>query len=631
MNMFYRNDYSIEIWNLSNCPFLERTIPGKWDSSIETICWAGSRLFSVGLSGDGLKEWDLKTLTTKRRLLLTGEKGICMDYHKATETLAIGTEEGIMNIFDLSDDDIQFVRVLDRQDHRIICCKFNDAGDKLVSGSLDAVKVWNIKTGQVLHKMSTGRAEPKQATIVWCVDILSDFTIVSGDSRGKIIFWDGNLGAQIDYVHASTADIMCLSVAEDRKSFFCSGTEQVLKKYTKVIITRPDSKVEQWVRNAKRSKIHTHDVLAMAVVGNEKLISGGVDGFLSFISHDFKNFERAGPFLKQPFAEAAEEGRLMVMRYVNYLEVWKLAQANELEGNHKQQSNDGDEAKELTPEVTHAQSENHLYRISDFPEKLLELRSKNDEMIVCSSISNDGHWIAFSTMTSIRLFRFEVQEKSKPKLKLMKNVPEEFSCCFNMIFSKDSSTLIISKKDGQCSVFDLDSDAIEHRESFDVSEHHTDLIHQIAISSCSKFLVLASLCNNISVWNLKRNKWTHAKTLPKHSSPATSIKIRSNNPVLVVSYSDNKILEYNLDGFFIQFTACLALEDGFVSNICLDPRNPESVIFCRKNSINVLTKTSEKSLNKKSKTAQKSFLSFDVKTVKTFNTVRFKSFTEKQL
>lgn len=584
-------------------------------------------MFSVGLSGDGLKEWDLKTMKPRRRLLLTGEKGICMDYHKATETLAVGTEEGILNVFDLSDDDLQFVRVLDRQDHRIICCKFNDAGDKIVSGSLDAVKVWNIRTGQVIHKMSTGRAEPNQETIVWCVDILNDSTIVSGDSRGKVTFWDGNLGTQIDYVHASQADIMCLSVADDRKSFFCSGVEQILKKYTLVTISRAGSEVEQWVRSNKRSKVHSHDVLAMVTIGNEQLISGGIDGFLSFASQDFNRFERVGPFLKRPFVEAAEEGRLMLMKYVNYLEVWKLAGGNELGCEQKEDDDDRlfDEEDDVLKPIAASRQANNLYKIDDFPEKLLELRSKDDETISCCSISNDGRWIAYSTFTSTRLFRFEIQVNSKPKLMRVKGAPEEFSPCVNMVFSKDSNTLVTVKNDGQCSVFHLDSEVIEHKETFDTSEHHSDSIHLIAMSSCSKFLVLSSLCNNITVWNLKRNKWTYAKTLPRYACPATSLSIRKNQPVLVVSFSDNKLLEFNLDQHFIQFSAMLSSSsstvDSVVTNICLDPRNPDAIIFSRSNSIQVLVKNAENISNKKAKLASNVDGGFSIKTVKTFNTV----------
>lgn len=563
----------------------------------------------------------------KRRLLLTGEKGICMDYNKATETLAVGTEEGILNVFDLSDDDMQFVRVLDRQDHRIICCKFNDSGDKIVSGSLDAVKVWNIRTGQVIHKMSTGRAEPNQETIVWCVDILNDSTIVSGDSRGKVTFWDGNLGSQIDYVHASQADIMCLSVAEDRKSFFCSGVEQVLKKYSLVTITRAGCEVEQWVRSNKKSKVHSHDVLAMVTIGNKKLISGGVDGFLSFASQDFHHFERAGPFLKRPFAEAADKGRMMLMKYVNYLEIWKLAGAEELLGERTEEDEDRlfDEDDDVLKTIAASRNVSNIYKIDEFPEKFLELRSKDDEMIVCCAISNDGRWIAYSTMTSTRLFRFEVQENAKPKLMRMKRVPEDLLPCVNMIFSKDCNTLITVQNDGQCSVFHIDSEIIEHKETFDASEHHSDSIHLITISSCSKFLVLSSLCSNITVWNLKRNKWTFAKTLPKYSCPATSLSIRQNQPILVVSFSDNRILEFNLDQHFIRFAAVLPVNSAkvgsVVTNVCLDPRNPDTIIFSRDNSIQVLSKTEDNASNKKAKLTSKANESFCIKTVKSFNTV----------
>lgn len=624
-----RTDHSVEIWNFSNSPFLERTIPGSYDKTIDVICWAGSRLFSVGFSGDGLKEWDLTTLTPKRRLLLTGEKGICMDYHKATQTLAVGTEEGIINIFDVSDEDLQFTKVFDRQDKRVICCKFNDAGDKLVSGSMDSVKVWNVQSGHVIHKMSLGRTDSKQETIVWCINILDDFTIISGDSRGRVTFWDGNLGSQIDYVLASTADIMCLSVAEDRQSFFCSGIEQILKKYTKVKIARAGGETEQWVRCAKKSNIHTHDVLAMVTIGNEQLISGGIDGFLSFAAQDFKHFERAGPFLSRPFAVAAEESRLLLLKYVNYIEVWKLAKAEEDESEELEGEDDTESLFSSGEEVKYfplaKKKENPIYRMSQLPEKFLELRTKSDEMVVCSTISNDGRWIAYSTVNTIRLFRFELQENSKPKIQHIKAVPDQLQPCSSMIFSKDSSQLITLKSEGRCSIFELDSETIDHKETFGISEHHTDLVHLVEISSCSTFLVMASLCNNVSVWNLNRNKWTHSKTLPRHGCPATSLQIRSNQAMLVISFSDNKLLEYNLEGNYIQFTTTLpALSsnvDNVISNICLDPRHPDAIIFARNNAINVLARNSEKMTSKKAKVTPVAGAHFSVSVAKSYNTV----------
>jgi hypothetical protein len=51
------------------------------------------------------------------------------------------------------------VKILDKQEGRIICCKFDHTGQFLVTGSLDTVRVWNIENGHAIHKMSTGRSE----------------------------------------------------------------------------------------------------------------------------------------------------------------------------------------------------------------------------------------------------------------------------------------------------------------------------------------------------------------------------------------------------------------------------------------------------------------------------------------
>lgn len=575
---------------------------------MEQVCWIVDRLFAISVSGDGIIEYDLKTLSKKRNLLLTGEKGICIDYHKKTERIAIGTEEGFINVFDVSDDDLQYVKVLDRQDHRIVCCKFNDAGDCIVSGSIDAVKIWSLRTGHVIQKMSTGRAEQHQETIVWCLEVLKDFTILTGDSRGRITFWDGNLGTQIDYLQSSNFDIMCLATSEDENAFYCAGIEQIVRKYVKIKTTKDNTDIDQWIRTAKRYKLHTHDILTLARIDNEQIVSGGIDGFLSISSGDLKIIDKIGPFLKRPFAMTAEQSRMMLMIYPNYLELWKLATANDNVDEEKTELIEADDGEDTELESFKSFSNGHksgFYKISKYPEKYLELRSKQDEMVVCAAISNNGKWISYSTTTSVRLFHFDIILGSKPDLKRVKNIPSELTNCTSMTFSHDSNTLI-TLNGLSCMLFDLSSGLIEHHQTISLADYHKDLIHLLAVSSCSKYLTFASLCNNVSIWSMKKGKYAYSNNLPKYTCPPTSIKIRVNHPTLVIAYADNRIFEYDLEEFYIQFGMNLAESRFAIQDICLDPRNPNTIIFNHNNSIVVLKKASESGEQKSSKRSKKS-------------------------
>lgn len=60
----YRSDNSIEIWNLSHTPHIERTILGEPERTVESLVWCNDRLFSAGLNGM-IVEYDLFTLLPK--------------------------------------------------------------------------------------------------------------------------------------------------------------------------------------------------------------------------------------------------------------------------------------------------------------------------------------------------------------------------------------------------------------------------------------------------------------------------------------------------------------------------------------------------------------------------------------
>lgn len=115
-----------------------------------------------------------------------------MDIHTKTKKIIIGTELGYLNIFSITDEGVEYEKVCDKQDGRILCLKFEKSGKFVASGSVDTVRIWNIETGHAIHKMNIVRLHTKTETVVWDLVITDDFTVITGDSRGNTIILNFN-------------------------------------------------------------------------------------------------------------------------------------------------------------------------------------------------------------------------------------------------------------------------------------------------------------------------------------------------------------------------------------------------------------------------------------------------------
>lgn len=133
--LLFRNDASIELWNLSGIPYMTHVIPGTPSGSVEAMCWVDRRLFSTGLSG-AVVEWDLHTLNPKQSVLVTGQSAWCIDVTSSSNKMAVGTEQGYLNLYSLDGEVMNFERIFDKQEGRILCCKFDPSGEVLVTGKI---------------------------------------------------------------------------------------------------------------------------------------------------------------------------------------------------------------------------------------------------------------------------------------------------------------------------------------------------------------------------------------------------------------------------------------------------------------------------------------------------------------
>lgn len=62
---------------------------------------------------------------------------------------------------------------------KIICISWDSTGEWLITGSINALRVYSRRSGHAIHKLPTGQSE----TIVSSIAVTNDFTIISADSR----------------------------------------------------------------------------------------------------------------------------------------------------------------------------------------------------------------------------------------------------------------------------------------------------------------------------------------------------------------------------------------------------------------------------------------------------------------
>ncbi|XP_021181537.3 U3 small nucleolar RNA-associated protein 4 homolog [Helicoverpa armigera] len=560
-----RGDASIEIWDLSYAPYLIKFIPGVENGSVEALGWVNDRLLSTGLGG-ALIEWDLDKLCLKTTVLLTGYAAWCLDVNPDNTLVAVGTEQGYVNLYSVENDEITYNKLFDKQEGRILCCKFNNTGNVLVTGSINTIRVWNVATGHAISRMSVTRRG--REVIVWCLGILSDNTIVSGDSLGRLIFWDGTLGDQIESYSTHKADILSIAVSDDEKSLFCSGVDPVIMNFIKVNKNSGKQSEAQWVKNVQRN-IHEHDVRGLVIHG-EKLISIGVDGYLTFSSYPPKWVMRLPPMIPAPRSSICSRKKLLLLRYSNLLEVWKLGSYatnnsgnvlvtninTELDSQIDSQTENNDLEQDSTIDIINkAKAENtqkQSLRLTDKPVKLLSVQTKGKKQIRCCQLSPTGELVVYSTATDIRLFKLETDdEQSNVSLSkvLINGLPA--GGCERVAFTEDSNMLLVHSA-GVLHVLQVDTEAGAtpvQTITLDKYLKGKTLLH-LFISKRSPngvvYLVVADTQGSIAVWTQNAKKFEFYVSLPKYQCVPSALTVDSQQENLIVTYVDQKIVEYEL-------------------------------------------------------------------------------------
>ncbi|XP_071451575.1 U3 small nucleolar RNA-associated protein 4 homolog [Hetaerina americana] len=579
-----RADNSVEVWDVLNTPHIELTIPGHPETSVESLVWCDGRLFGAGLQGL-INEYDLIGLSIKSFTSVTAGACWCLDITADNTLLAAGTEEGYINILKPYEESLLLEKLLDKQEGRILSLSFDPSGKFLASGSIGAVRVWSVETGHAIHRMTTGRNNAAEDTIVWCVAFADDFTVISGDSRGKLSFWDAKIGCNIKSYQSHKADILTLCLSDDSKTVYCSGVDPLIFSFEKVNMrsglkekdyvlgdaAEKSDLVSTWVRTYPR-RLYDHDVRALVVGHGNRLFSGGIDGYLGISSYPPKTATKYPPIPQGKCTILAPKARCVLFRFSEHLEVWRL-------GTTSKQSTDEDSS------VSDIMSRpGHLLPLIDVPKKEVELRSKEGHQIQQCAFSHDARWIAFSTMYGIRIFHLVLDPeishevtmnededndsltKSKPLVSKVTGLlpeigrrpsgPMEFATisghtlCFisslepspkiNIIGLLDQDIGLVSSLD----VITHPTATLLHTISLKVDGGLTSGVHLLNISEDGKYLCASDINGRIAVWDTEL--WKLEGSLPNHVCKATAMAMHPETNNLVAVYADHKIVEWNI-------------------------------------------------------------------------------------
>ncbi|XP_068232510.1 U3 small nucleolar RNA-associated protein 4 homolog isoform X2 [Palaemon carinicauda] len=507
-----RADGSIEIWNCKHNPFMQLVLPAvDEDASVEGLAWCNDRLFSVGLHGYVL-EYDLALCNVKSRTAVTGGPTWCVALSPDKTKLAAGTEEGYVCLFDVCSSNIMYNKTLEKQEGRILSISWHWSNNYIVTGSINCVRLWSLKEGRVTRcSFAHGK---NQEIIVWSVKILNDMTIVSGDSRGMVCFWNSTLGTLIESVQSHKADVLCIAVAHDQTYLHVSGVEPTIVRVCLVNPGGKSGKKARWVTSVKL-KLHSHDVRALALSHENKLYSGGVDTILGVSWYPPKTVLKIPCPLYPGYISVGYKSESVLLRYKEKLELWRLGKPREAKG-----------------------SGNYL-RIGEDRTKLLELQCDEGDSIQWCALSPQGLWIAYILKGAVKIFQFfPPTVDTQVSIRRVRAMSKEI----------ENSRLIIWLTEGKFASVTLSGTiqiiSISDMEaSVETVLKPKDCVVSLVCSMDGNILITTDVRQMITVYDLRRNQETF---LPAYNSAVTAVGINPLSTDIIVVYSNNTIKEYSL-------------------------------------------------------------------------------------
>ncbi|KAH6781137.1 Transducin family protein / WD-40 repeat family protein [Perilla frutescens var. hirtella] len=513
--------------------------------------------------------------------------------------LAIACDDGCVRIYSVSDaEQLIYNRTLPRVSGRTLSVTWSSDSNRIYSGSSDGfIRCWDVKLAQEMYRITVGHGDLAigNELCIWsllalryelvqiaqfvillvCLPVWCG-TIVSGDSSGSVQFWDGQFGALLQAHSCHKGDVNALAAAPSHNRVFSAGSDGqiILYKLSSEAVGSGDEtsipSIKKWIY-VGYVRAHTHDVRALTLAvpishedlppdekvkrsrGPEKpldfsyhkwahlgvpmLISAGDDTklyaysvkeFTKFSPHDICPAPQRMPMqlvLKTLFNQTP----LLLIQSAHFLDIFCVRLKNG--------------ATDVSP------SSSGGFVSTDL---VARIKCKASRKIICSTISSSGALFAYSDHVKPNLFELKRKKSGNSLWSVNKRqLPQGLPFAHFMIFSSDSSRLIVAGQDRRIYVIDVGSVELLHaftpcrKDNVDGLPPSEPPITKMFTSNDGQWLAAINCYGDVYIFNLEtlRQHWFISR-LDGASVTAGGFTPK-NSHILIISTSSNQV--YALD------------------------------------------------------------------------------------
>ncbi|XP_050363379.1 WD repeat-containing protein PCN [Argentina anserina] len=503
--------------------------------------------------------------------------------------VALAGDDGFLQIYSINDaDEFVYTKSMPRVSGRVLSVAWSPDAKFIYAGSSDGmIRIWDARGGIEKHRITVGLGGLGSGSelCVWALFSLRCGTLVSADSTGSVQFWDSQHGTLLQVHSYHKGDVKALAAAPSHNRVFSAGSDGQVILYklsnetVESIVGSAPTVMKKWIY-VGYTRAHTHDVRALAVavpisredplpdqgrkrarrkekpvdfsylkwahLGVPMLISAGDDTklftypvkeFTQFSPHDICPAPQRVSIQLAPNTEFSQTSLLLVQG------------SDSLDILHVRVKPGAFFDMGRCPTGGLA-STNGLFQI------------KSPRKITCSTISNSGVFFAYSDHAKISLFELKKcirSGKKEVKCKVgeseltlnKREFPRKLPFAHSMVFTFDSSRLMIAGHDRKIYVVDVQSSQLVHTFSPCRDLHDQELppteppITKMFTSSDGQWLAAVNCFGDVYVFNLEiqRQHWFISR-LDNASVTAGGFSPRNNN-VLIITTSSNQV--YALD------------------------------------------------------------------------------------